>query len=136
MRIETVPFELIPSIDGKRQQPHKYADYLFGINGLIAFVNDNGDACYCDPIMDYRWRVMTAKEESKLSHQRFKAQMVKDGYRYNRERAMILAEHRCVECKRFENLECHHIIHRSKQRDDRLENLKILCHDCHVQEHS
>jgi 5-methylcytosine-specific restriction endonuclease McrA len=34
-----------------------------------------------------------------------------------------------------DGLHPHHVIHRSKERDDRLANLLLLCFECHAKEH-
>ena len=43
---------------------------------------------------------------------------------------------KCAQCAGIKLLQLHHIKHRSKQRDDRIENLEMLCRDCHVKEHN
>lgn len=40
--------------------------------------------------------------------------------------------HRCHNCGKLGPLEIHHILPRSKGRDDRIENLVGLCHECHT----
>lgn len=42
---------------------------------------------------------------------------------------------RCAGCGRIRALQKHHIKHRSKERDDRRENIEMLCLECHNQEH-
>lgn len=44
-------------------------------------------------------------------------------------------EYRCVECKTFRTLGCHHIQFRSHGRRDVLENLETLCAGCHEKKH-
>ena len=43
---------------------------------------------------------------------------------------------RCAQCAGIKLLQLHHIKHRSKQRDDRIENLEMICVDDHGKEHN
>ena len=43
---------------------------------------------------------------------------------------------KCEKCGKSEFLECHHIIYRSSWYDTKLEDLIILCRECHKKEHN
>lgn len=42
---------------------------------------------------------------------------------------------RCADCGLLKPLQIHHIVHRSKGRDDREKNLTGICSACHQKEH-
>lgn len=55
----------------------------------------------------------------------------------DRLRRQLLAEQvwRCAQCGGIKPLQLHHRKHRSEQRDDRIENLEMLCATDHGKEH-
>ena len=59
--------------------------------------------------------------------------------RYNLKRAgrvLLGQQHcRCAHCDGYKPLQLDHITPRSQGRDDRLENLRLLCLDCHNRRH-
>lgn len=42
---------------------------------------------------------------------------------------------KCLDCGQVKPLQIHHIVHRSKGRNDKMQNLKALCYNCHQLEH-
>jgi 5-methylcytosine-specific restriction endonuclease McrA len=42
------------------------------------------------------------------------------------------AKNKCEDCGSKEKLEVHHIIPVQKRQNHKLENLKLLCHECHM----
>jgi len=60
--------------------------------------------------------------------------------RYNLMRAgrvLLSQQHcRCAHCDGYKPLQLDHITPRSKSRDDRLENLRMLCLECHNRRHN
>lgn len=55
----------------------------------------------------------------------------------DRLRQQLLAEqdYRCAQCGAIKPLQLHHRKHRSEQRDDRIENLEMICVEDHQKEH-
>ena len=43
---------------------------------------------------------------------------------------------RCAHCDGYKPLQLHHITLRSRDRNDRLENLRMLCLECHNRRHN
>lgn len=57
-------------------------------------------------------------------------------YAINREVAMERAGWRCERCGKITGVTAHHKVHRARgQRDDRVENLEVLCAEHHGKEH-
>ena len=57
-------------------------------------------------------------------------------YKHHGDIVMHQANWMCSNCKSVRGLESHHKVHRSKGRDDRVENLTAHCARCHTQAHS
>lgn len=68
-------------------------------------------------------------------HQELRSKILKLCYDLRREQCFHLAKWACGKFNRAGWIECHHKIHRSKQRNDKLENLQALCNECHGREH-
>lgn len=68
-------------------------------------------------------------------HQDLRSKLLQKCYDIRRVQCLDRAKWACEKCNRVGGLECHHKIHRSKERNDKLENLQALCNDCHGREH-
>ena len=42
---------------------------------------------------------------------------------------------RCIKCRWGDNLDVHHIKYPDRWENDSMNNLTVLCHDCHQKEH-
>jgi len=62
-------------------------------------------------------------------------ELVSAVYKINREEAMIRAKFKCENCGSRKDLEAHHKKFRSHGRNDRVENLEVVCRLCHEIKH-
>ncbi|NJL70689.1 MAG: HNH endonuclease [Candidatus Competibacteraceae bacterium] len=60
---------------------------------------------------------------------------IRVGYNYRRMQTLKRDNYACTSCGVRHNLEVHHKSPRSKERNDKLENLITLCNTCHGKEH-
>lgn len=61
--------------------------------------------------------------------------LVERVYRIHASAVALKQRNRCHECGRLKPLQAHHVKHRSKGRDDRMANIRMLCSDCHHLQH-
>ena len=59
-------------------------------------------------------------------------------WRRLRRRVLTRDRHQCQDCKRqgLQRLNVHHVLPLSKGGDDDLDNLAVLCPDCHLTRHA
>lgn len=90
-------------------------------DSLWVAVNENGEIEAC---------VSGVRDASRAEQQ-----LVEAVYRNRCNRVLANYGYRCARCGKLGALEVHHKKHRSKGRDDRMENLIPLCNACHRREH-
>lgn len=83
-------------------------------------------------IKTYKWAV---REDDVLNFEEKKRKTPRKTNQTQRTLALERDDYKCCHCGSTENLEVHHIKHRSDGGTDELDNLITLCAECHMKEH-
>lgn len=103
------------------------------ITGCVIHVLSSDDTYTAEAVED--GRTIASAHGKKLK--KVLDQLVASVYSIRAERARVASGFRCKYCGKIVPLQTHHRVHRARgQRDDRVENLDVLCHECHHRCHS